>query len=203
MSQSPFKHPLKHYQSVYGVSYRTILRWKDAGFPLDDERQTRLLVSAGVKPASPSNENGAVAALPAESGAQGLRASLDRLAKEEAAAHARYRQALESGDENQGTASALQRQWLEIQAAHVKAASANPDVEQANKNLIKVDLVASVLTEMFQTLRQDLEQLGKRVAGELVSKDEISIREVINRETALLIGNLYSCKYLEGAAQND
>ena len=202
MATSRFKRPLKEYAAIFGVSYRTILRWKDSGYPLDDERQTRLLVSAGVKPAPASHANGAVAAFPVDSGAQGLKASLDRLAQEEAAAHGRYRQALESEDD-QGTASALQRQWLEIQAAHVKAASANPDVEQANKNLIKVDLVASELTEMFQTLRQDLEQLGKRVAGELVGKDEISIREVINRETALLIGNLYSCKYLEEKETNE
>jgi phage terminase Nu1 subunit (DNA packaging protein) len=203
MATSPFKRPLKEYSAIYGVSYRTILRWKDSGYPLDDERQTRLLVSAGVKPAPASHANGAVAAFPVESGAQGLKASLDRLAQEEAAAYGRYRQALESGDDQGGTVPALQRQWLEIQAAHVKAASANPDVEQANKNLIKVDLVASELTEMFQTLRQDLEQLGKRVAGELVGKDEISIREVINRETALLIGNLYSCKYLEEKETNE
>lgn len=191
---SQYQHPLSHYPAVYGVSYRTILRWRERGYPLDDEPATRALV-ANQKNA-PDSHGSAPRTVPAIApGAMGLSASIQRLQAAESAAHADYVAALEVGDE--AVATNRRKEWLAFSEQLRRVEQSAPDIAEQNKSLIKADEVSSALSELFITHRQDLENLGKRVAAELVGKDELSIREVINRETALLIEGLYACRYLE------
>jgi hypothetical protein len=196
MATWQFKHPREHYAALFKVSARTISRYAKAGFPLDDESATRLLLSTGGNPAPPTLANGPRIARPGISGDIGLSAALGRLEAEEAEAYASYRQAVERGDAN--AAEARRKQWMGINEQLRKAAVSSPEVAEANKRLISQDEVSNALTELFVIHRQDLENLGKRVAAELVGKDEISIREAINRETTVLIHSLYSCSYLGG-----
>lgn len=201
MAKWQFKQPREHYAEIYNVSPRTISRYAKSGLPLDDEAATKLLLSTGGRIAPPLRENGPRIASPGFGGATGLMAALGRLENEEAEAYASYRKAQESGDEL--IAEARRKQWMGINEQLRKAAVSSPEVAEANKKLISLDEVSNALTELFVIFRQDLENLGKRVAAELVSKDEISIREVINRETTVLIQSLYSCSYLAGGNGND
>jgi len=206
MSQCQF--PLSRYPAVYGVSYRTILRWAAKGYPLDDEPATRLLV-AGQKigPSRkstnpPSSHANAPSRLPdAQNAALGLAASIGRLREAEAQAHADYLAAVSQGDEI--ATNGRQRQWLALSEQLRKTESSTPDVEAANKSLVNVGEISAALSELFVTHRQDLENLGKRIAAELVAKDEIAIAEVINREAAVLIETLYSCKFLAAGNGRD
>lgn len=191
-----YQHPLSHYPAVYGVSYRTILRWKERDYPLDDEAATRAFV-AGQKnsPTAPDSRACAPRTLPSTAdNALGLSASIARLQAAEAAAHRDFLTALDAGQE--AVATNRRKEWLAFSEQLRRVEQSAPDIAEQNKSLIKADDVSSALSELFITLRQDLENLGKRVAAELVGKEELSIRDVINRETALLIEGLYACRYL-------
>jgi len=196
MAASPYQFPLKSYCQKYGVSYRTILRWKDSGFPLDDERQTRLLVSTGARftpqlPANgPRNDSTAIP------GALGLSASIARLQQAELATHADYTQARASGDEN--LAEAKRRQWVSLSEQLRKVEQSTPEIEESNRNSIRVEELDAALGDLFLKLRQDLDSIPKRVSLEIAGKDEITAREVLKREMDEIILALYSCKYLGG-----
>jgi hypothetical protein len=79
---------------------------------------------------------------------------------------------------------------------------ANPNVEKENKNAVNLAELQQALTELFARHRQDLEALPRRVALELVGKDEVAIREIIGREVASLVETLFSCSYLTEGGGN-
>ncbi len=196
---SQYQHPLTHYAKLYGVAYRTVLRWKERGYPLDNEAECRALVAtqknSPAPKSAPDSHGNTPRTVPAIApGAMGLSASIQRLQAAESAAHADYITALEAGEE--AVATNRRKEWLAFSEQLRRVEQSAPDIAEQNKSLIKADEVSSALSELFITLRQDLENLGKRVAQELVGKDELAIREIINRETALLIESLYACKYL-------
>jgi hypothetical protein len=200
MSQRQYQYPLAHYPTVYGVSYRTILRWAAKAYPLDDEAATRALV-AGQKNGSagksaPRESTEAARTLPrAVGGELGLAAAIRRLQTAEAEAHAEYDQAKASGgDAAQATARA--KAWLALSEQLRKVEQSTPEVEQANKKSLRIDELQRELGSLFVRLRQDLESMPQRIGLELVGKDEIGIREVLKREAGEIIHALYSCKYL-------
>jgi len=199
MSPCQYQHPLSHYPAVYGVSYRTVLRWSAKGYPLDDGPATRALVAGQKNGASGKSTPPALANAPRtlsrpECGELGLAAAIRRLQSAEAAAHAEYEAAQDGGDAAQATARA--KAWLALSEQLRKVEQSTPEVEQANKKSLRIDELHSELGSLFVRLRQDLESLGQRIALELVGKDEISIREVLKREAGEIIHALYSCKYL-------
>lgn len=201
MAASPYKYPLKHYVSVYGVSYRQVLRYKDQGFNLDDKDGTELLIATGGKPIPPSAANGPSSPPSGTGGARGLVSALARLETEEAEAHARYKQALADG--NESLAESRRKQWEGLLEALRKAAQSSPAVAEANKSIVNISDVAAELSQAFARLRKGLDSLPQRVALELVGRDEIGIKERLTRETEEMIAALYSCTFLNPAAGND
>src|ERR1700722_6470503 len=101
------KHTLQHYANLYGVSKRTIGRYKTEGYPLDDERTTRALIAGQHVSKEYYNPAGIEPSLCAP-GALGLRASIQRLQEAEERAHARYMAA--EGAEARG----IGKEWLEL-----------------------------------------------------------------------------------------
>lgn len=204
MSQSQFKHPLNFYPSVYGVSYRTILRYAEKGYPLDNEEQTRLLI-AGQKTGSPGTQETPTAKeaqgsparlnppLPPSTGDLGLPASIQRLEEAEATAHAKYEEAKQEG--NQLLEAQSLKSWVILSEQLRKTSATSPDVAEANKTSVQLSELQTTLGELFQRLRQDLESLPLRIALELEGKDLIGIREVLTRETDGIIDSLFACRY--------
>jgi len=85
MSQRQFHLPLFHYPSVYGVSYRTILRRAEKGYPLEDEAGTLALVSVQKNSKPPPMAANTPRTLPtATVGELGLSAAIGRLQAAEA-----------------------------------------------------------------------------------------------------------------------
>jgi hypothetical protein len=193
VATSPYKLPLKSYCAVYGVSYRTILRWKEAGLPLDDEPQTRAMLATGARPGAQLLTNAPVTV---SDGSLGLSGAVARLKQAEAAANAEYQAAVASGDAAQ--AAIAEKRWLSLVESLRRNEVSNPEVAEANKNTVPVKEVESALNELFQKLRQDLETMPKRIALELIGRDELGVREVLKRETGEIISALFLCKYLEG-----
>jgi hypothetical protein len=191
MATSPYQHPLKHYAAVYGVSYRTILRWAEKALPLDDASQTRLATGKAGKAG-----NAPQGASRTCSGLLGLAASIQRLRQAEEAAHYDYQQAKTESDAF--TTAQRWKIWKEISEQLRKVELATPDVAEANKSSVSISEVQTALNELFAKLRQDLETLPRRLSLELIGKDEIGIREVLARETNEIILSLFNCKYLQG-----
>jgi len=192
------KHPYQYYAALYGVSVRTIARYAKAGFPLDDEEGTRtrianqrtgkpLTLNLGVIPDGPRLDANA---------ALGLSASIQRLQEEEAAAHAEYAAALQSGDANLATNKL--KSWTILTEQLRKNEESAPEVAEANKQSISLSDLQNTLNDLFNTLRQDLDTLPRRVALELMGKDELAIREILTREVNEIISSLFHCKYLAG-----
>jgi len=204
MSPCHFQRPLAHYPAVYGVSYRTILRWAQKGYPLDDEEATKALVSAqknggGSKSIPPSLANTPRTLRAAEVGELGLGAAIRRLQAAEAAAHAAYESARAGGDVAQAAGRA--KAWLALSEQLRKVEQSTPEVEQANRKTLRLDELQAELGGLFVRLRQDLETVPQRIALELVGRDEIGIREVLKRELEEIVSALYYCKYLEGGGE--
>ena len=193
MPRQKFKFQLRHYASVYGCSLRQIQRYSAKGYPLDDETTTRTLIAGGVAvvpgtggPASPAQQG---------SEALGLGGFVQRLREEEAVAHRNYQEALK--ENNPGKAAACLHIWQELGEQLTKSESSNPKVQEANKSSITAGEVKIVLSDLFFKLREDWETLPRRVAMELVGKDEITIREILDLEVREIIEAIYSCKFLE------
>lgn len=179
-----YQRTAKEYAEVYGVSEITVKRWKKAGWPLDDEAATRALREG-------QKEKTLVApCLVAVDAALGISAATERLREAEAAAHAAYLQA------SPEDASKLLSTWLKLQDALRKSEESAPDIEESNKNTVQLGELKNALNDLFRKLRQDLETLARRTALELVGKDEIGIREILDREAEEIIKNLYTCRYL-------
>jgi hypothetical protein len=196
MAAWQFKHPREHYAQLYAVSPRTVSRWAQKGFPLDDESQTRLLLSAGVKSISHGGANAPRTASGATAGAHGMEASIRRLQAEEARAHADFESA--RANANATLADLLHKQWLRTSEQLRKVEQSTPEIEEANKNTVRIEEVGAALNDLFLKLRQDLESMPKRIALEAVGQDELGIREIIKREIETVISALYVCKYLGG-----
>jgi len=194
MGKSQYQYNLKHYQQVYGVSYRTILRWSERGFPLDDIEKTKLLAANKSLTNFNPSKGGTLANY--TNGALGLNASIQRLQEEEAIAHANYKAAVTEGDEL--LAGQRRKAWQELVEQLRKTEQTNPEVAEANKQTVQLGELKRELNSLFINLRQDLETLPRRIALELVLKDEIAIREIISKEANHLITNLYKCKFLGG-----
>jgi len=202
MSHCQFKYPLTHYPKVYGVSYRTILRWAEKGFPLDDEQATRLLTAGTpqtAKPGSGPHQRTRTTATPrnAPAGSLGLSASIQRLQQAEANAHGAYLHAL--ANETPLIAAHARKAWQELVEALRKTELSSPEVQEANKTSVSLSEIQTVLNELFTKLRQDLDTLPRRIALELVGADEISIRQVLAREAEEIVSRLFACKYLTDA----
>jgi hypothetical protein len=187
MSHSRYEHPLNYYPSVYGVSYRTVLRWAKKGFPLDDQAATRRAIEG---------EADSVPVVPPSQGL-GLAASIRRLQEAEAQAHAEFVTAKQTGSESTG---ALQRLWLSLAEQLRKLEQSTPEIQEANKQTIKLSELNEVLGGLFSRLRQDLESLPRRVSLELVGQDVIAIQETLSREIGGIVASLHRCEYLEGGA---
>lgn len=186
------------YAALYNVSPRTVRRWKAKGWNLDDEEEIRLLIAEGGRAGAGTgseSESTDSPRRPEGLGAVGLQAALERLRYQERDAHAAYLAACEEGSES--VVAARQKQWLALQKALLEAEKANPDVAEANKNSISLGEIKTVLTGLFNQLRQDLEAMPRRLETELAGQDAITIREGIAREVATIIGNLYACHYLQ------
>lgn len=188
----------KEYADTYGRNVRTIRRWKLKDWPLDDETATRRLIDAG----GGGNEPQDAIPFVKGTGAVGLAAALERLREAERDAHASYESAREAGTDETAVGY-RQKQWFGAVEALRKAEEANPSVARENQNAVSLDELRHTLTQLFAQLRQDLDTLPRRVALELVGKDEIGIREVLARETGELITNLYACQYLESGAASE
>lgn len=208
MSQGKHKDkyakPLKHYAIQYGVAYRTVLRWAEKGIPLDDEQATRLATGtpatgsqigqtpdarriARNRPRTDRKEGPAPHGMPGNT--EALRAAA-------AEAHGDYLTAIDSGDDV--LASARLKAWLSISEQLRKAEQSTLDVEEQKKNTVSIGELGSVLGDLFKTLRQDLEALPETVSLELVGKDSIGIKLVLQREVERLVTELFKCSYLEG-----
>jgi hypothetical protein len=199
MASAPYQHPYKHYAALYGCSLRTIARYAKAGLPLDDEEATRICMANQRTGATPLALNRAV--LPdgprlESNRGLGLSASIERLQEAEAAAHAEYAAALQGNDQN--LAANKLKSWTVLAEQLRKTAQTSPEVEEANKQAISLSDLQSTLNELFIKLRQDLDTLPRRIALELVGKDELSVREILTREVNEIISSLYLCKYLKG-----
>lgn len=192
-----YKHGREHYAALFNVSVRTISRWAKDGLPLDDEAQTRALVATGAKFTPQLSGNRPRTPLSAATGALGLSGAVLRIAESEAAAYQEYQTALAGTDAK--AVAILERRWLDLAEALRKNEVSNPEVAEANKNTIPVKEVEAALNDLFLKLRQDLETLPKRIALELLGRDEIGIREVLQRESAEIITALYACKYAGGS----
>ena len=90
-----YRKTAKEYAEIYGVTDRTVKRWKAKDFPLDDEQATRLLIESGASPTSSPVPR------PAGSGKHGLTAAIERLRKAELDSHSAYDAAVQQGDRNQ------------------------------------------------------------------------------------------------------
>ncbi len=189
-------HKLKHYATLYGVSYDTIKAWKKKGYPLDDEPATRALVAThrntGANFTAPANTTAPRTARNVESGALGLAASIQRLRLAERDAHADY----ETADAT--TKGWRLKEWLELSEALRKVEKDNPDIEAANNEAVRIADVSLELAALFRNLRSDLDGLGKRLSAELVGLDALGIKEGIDRETGIIINGLFESKYLRG-----
>lgn len=199
MASAPYQHPHKHYAARYGCSLRTIARYAKAGLPLDDEEATRICIANQRTGAKPLTLNRAV--LPdgprlESNRGLGLSASIERLQEAEAAAHAEYAAALQGNDQN--LAANKLKSWTVLAEQLRKTAQTSPEVEEANKQAISLSDLQSTLNELFVKLRQDLDTLPRRIALELVGKDELSIREILTREVNEIISSLFHCKYFKG-----
>lgn len=200
MAQSQYQFPLTRYLKVYGVSYRTILRWAEKGYPLDDESATRLLVASQKNSSGASKSPVPSHSAPSmrSSGALGLAANIRRLQEAEAEAAALYQ-----NEPDPAIAASHRKAWLAISEQLRKVEQSNPDVEQANKKTLRLEDLQTELSGLFSLLRQDLETLPGRIALELVSKDEIGIREILRREIGEIVFSLHSCKYLGGGSTDE
>lgn len=194
-----YRKTAKEYADIYGRNERTIKRWKAKGWPLDDENATRLLMEAGGAGDPPDSD---AAPYVKGTGPVGLAAALDRIRNAERDAHASYEAARDAGTDDI-LVCARHKQWLAAVEALRKAEEANPSVARDNQNSVSLEELRHTLTQLFAQLRQDLDSLPKRVALELVGKDEIGVREVLARETGELIANLYACHYLESEGGNE
>lgn len=185
-----YEHTLEHYQNLYNVSRRTIQRWKKKGYPLDDEAATRELIGRAGE-----QEAGEATPWIAGDGPLGLRASIERLQRAERDAHASWQAALAEDDET--TASKRQRQWLELADQLRRIEKDTPQVTEANRKAVSLPELQTVLGELFQKLRGDLEGLPKRLALLVCSTDEIGAREILTKEINSIILNLFECRYLK------
>jgi hypothetical protein len=200
-----YKETFSHYAKLYGVGYRTIIRWAHDGVPLDDEAATRL--SKGRPPATtlatpavvpPSAANGPVARRKPFGGALGLSASIGRLQAAEAAAHADFLDA--AADRNEALTAQKQKQWLSLSEQLRKVEQSTPAIAEQNKTAVRLDELQATLSELFTRLRQDLETLPKRCALELVGQDAIGIEQTLKREVEEVVLALFHCRYLEGGS---
>ena len=196
MSSTPYNHPYSHYAALYGCSVRSIARYSRAGYPLDDENATRLRIADQRTGKSPSVNLGVLPDGPKleSNRTLGLSASIQRLQEAEAAAHAEYFMALQGNDAN--LAASKLKSWALLAEQLRKTAQTSPEVEEANKQSISLSDLQATLNELFVKLRQDLDTLPRRIALELVGKDELGIKEVLIREVNEIISALHSCKYL-------
>jgi len=200
MAQWKFKHSRQHYAQTYGISERTVSRMVQRGFPLDDEPAMRVYIAQGAKlPASEPVKGSRE--IPSGSNESGLKGSIERLRQAELAAHVAYTQAAREGNIQRSTS--LQRDWLSLTEQLRKVEQSNPEIEEQNKKTIRLEDLTLELNVLFVRLRQDLETLPKRIALELVSKDEIGIREILSREIDDVILSLYQCKYLKEAERGE
>lgn len=198
-----YQRTAKEYASLYRRNERTIKRWKAKGWPLDDEAATRALIvtigrDAGGdigQPPAGTTAGAASPRLPA-SGERGLKAAIERLRQSEVETHAGYQAAIQA--QNEALAGKRLKEWNQIIEQLRKVEGSSPEIEEANRNSVSLSDLRLELTEMFARLRQDLDGLPRRVAGELAGADEITVRQVLTRETGELISNLYGCKYLKG-----
>ena len=209
MPKQKYKLLLKEYAKLYGVSTATIARYSKQGYPLDDQEQTKLLISqqkyqpqalqaSANTPAACPGAAGAPTQQPAgrgkAAGKLGLMHSTARLQEAERDAYQQYQQALAGN--NPTKAQILLKQWVLLSETLRKAEMASPDVAEQNNKSVAIDDLEQSLGKTFITFRQELEQLPARVATELAGKDIISIRTALEKEVSEIVANLYGCKWL-------
>jgi len=188
-----FKFNREHYAQLYGCSVRTVTRYAQEGYPLDDFEETKARIAGKTPfPSSPG--------VSADSSglALGLKASIQRLQEQEARAYADYSANIGGEFESQ-----KQKAWLAISEQLRKVEQSTPDIQEANRQSVSKAELRTVLTGLFLRFRQDLEVLPKRIARELVGKDEIAIIETLGVEIDSLISGLYSCPFLEEDSEGE
>jgi hypothetical protein len=92
------------------------------------------------------------------------------------------------------------KEWLQLAEQLRKIEKDSPDIAEANKNSINVDELEQSLSKTFNSFKQELTQLPRRVEQELVGKDVIGIREILTKETESIITTLYKCEWLKGGS---
>lgn len=214
MPKQKYQKKLEHYTKVYGCSFRTIQRYSQLGYPLDDEAATRARISTqkfqptgtpatggeiGETPDAPQiARNARRTARTPETAAHGLAAAIDRLQAAEAEAHADYLKAVDGGKDI--LTGAKLKAWLSLSEQLRKVEQSTPDIQKQNNNSVSLSELSTTLGGLFARLRQDLDTLPRQVASKLVGKDAIGIEQELKKEVEQIIEALYVCKYLEGVA---
>jgi hypothetical protein len=196
---SKYKHPLKHYTSIYGVCLGSIQRYAKLGYPLDDEEATRAQIACQkyqpAPSALPADEPAAGKPLKTRQNARqqalGLPASIQRLREAEAAASVSYAEATGA------TKGQKQKEWLALVEQLRKVEQSSPDIAEANNKAINADELELSLSKTFNVFRQELENLPRRMEQELVGKDIIAIRETLTKEVEGIIATLHKCQWLK------
>lgn len=149
-----YQKTLKEYEQEYGVSRRTVQRWKQKELPLDDPEAMRLhAVSA--EDSDDDSEREPIPR-PTGTGPLGLRANIVRLQEAERDAHAGWQEAIKYGDE--AVAARRHREWLLTSEQLKKVELATPDVQEANKQSV-------TLSELHKTLGELEREKGGRRAS--------------------------------------
>ena len=189
------------YEQTYNCSNRTIQRYSRLGYPLDDTQATLALIAAQKlqppgrqepQPVADRADDGRRNAQEARTAALGMAGSIDRLQQAEAAAHRHFLNAATDAEKLvRGKARTALAEQLR------KQEQATPEIEESNKQTVKLSDIKQTLSELFHKLRQDLDTMPKRIALELIGKDEIGCRLVLETEIAQIVNSLYQNKYLE------
>lgn len=197
------QYNLEHYTKIYNVSLATIKRYVKKGFPLDNEEETRLLISlqdgGNVAKVDELEEQKAPAkrkkaprnASSSSSGDLGLSANISRLRQAERNAYEEW-----ECESDELKRAFKQKQWLSFSEQLRKVEDSNPSIQEANKSSISKEELAKVLGVMFRNLRADLEALPRKIATLTSNQTKKEVEETVTKETNRIIDSLFASHFL-------
>ena len=193
------------YMERFGCSLEAVKAYSAKGWNLDNTEEVLALIASQPQqprgqppgererqPVADGADDGRKTREKAPVGGFGLADAIDRLAQAAKDAHTEMEAAKSSAEKVAATKryTLLVKEWRDT-------AKSNPEIEESNKQTVKLSELKQTLSELFQKLRQDLDMMPKRIALELIGKDEIGIREVLQKEAEQIVSSLYQNKYLE------